>query len=270
MNMLMTKIILELNKSIEENASFYYETAKRIKKKRLGAEEALAKNLVKLEQVKKEQLKEEIHKTKSPPRKKEWYEKFRWFITSTGFLVIGGRDATSNEIIIKKYTDDGDVVFHTDLAGSPFFIIKSQLDVPPYNHDSSINDSTLKEVADATVSYSRTWRLGLANSPVFYVKPEQVTKEAPSGEYLVKGAFVIKGKTNYVANKMDIAIGLAKDGKVMGGPIEAIKTHCEKFVEIVQGKEKASAVAKYIQKKIGGTVDEIVAVLPSGGCAIKR
>jgi predicted ribosome quality control (RQC) complex YloA/Tae2 family protein len=268
----MTELILDLNKSVEENASIYYDKAKKIKKKIAGAKEALAENLVKLKKAEKEHLKEEAKETKKVLRgKKEWYEKFRWFITSKGFLVVGGRDATTNEIIIKKHTDTDDLVFHTDLAGSPFFVIKAGLQLPDNPPPPAIvDDDTLKEVADATVSYSRTWKLGLSNSPVFYVKPEQVTKDAPTGEYLVKGAFVIKGKTNYVENKINLAVGMTKDNKVMGGPIEAVKAHCEKFVEIKQGREKASSVAKYIQKKVGGSIDEIIAVLPSGGCAVKK
>jgi len=47
---------------------------------------------------------------------KEWYEKFRWFISSDDFLILGGRDATSNEIVIKKHTEKNDLVFHR-----PFF-----------------------------------------------------------------------------------------------------------------------------------------------------
>ncbi len=265
----MAELILDINKSVEENASIYYDRAKKVKKKIAGAKEALAKNLLKLKKAEKEQLKEEKIETKKIIRvKKEWYEKFRWFITSTGFLVIGGRDATTNEIIIKKHTDSDDLVFHTDLAGSPFFVVKVKLLLPTLSP--VMNDQTLSEVADATVSYSRTWRLGLSNSPVFYVKPEQVTKDAPSGEYLVKGAFVIKGKTNYVDNKINAAVGMTKDGKVMGGPVEAVKANCGRFVEVKQGREKASAVAKFIQKKIGGTLDDIIAVLPSGGCAVKK
>ena len=110
----------------------------------------------------------------------------------------------------------------------------------------------------------------MSTSPVFYVKPEQVTKQANAGEYLTKGAFVIKGKTNYIDNKINIGVGMTADGKIMGAPPEALKKHCEKFVEIKQGRERASAAAKYIQKKIGGDLDEIIRVLPSGGVAIKK
>ena len=261
----MVEIEIHLNKSIEENASLYFEKAKRIKKKIQGAEAALAESRKKLENLKKaaeKELREEL--SKKTQRKKEWYEKFRWFVSSEGFLVIGGRDATSNEVVIKKYTDENDIVFHTDMAGSPFFVVKkSSRDIP-------IGEKTIRETADAVCSYSRVWKLGLSSSPVFYVKPEQVSKKAKSGEYMSKGSFMIYGKVNYVENMINLAIGSDKEGRIMGGPVEAVKENCEKFVEIIQGGEKASSVAKYIQHKIGGTIDEIVRALPSGGVKAKK
>ncbi len=256
----MTTLELDLNKSVEENASDYYDRAKKIKKKIDGAKEALEESKRKLKKLEKEKSKE--IKTEARRSKKEWYEKFRWFFTSTGFLVIGGRDATTNEIIIKKHTSKNDIIFHTDLKGSPFFVVKNE-------ESKDIDKKTLRETADATVSYSRTWKLGLSTSPVFYVKPEQVTKQAPTGEYLVKGAFVIRGKTNYMDNQVNLAIGITEEGAVMGGPFDSVKANCTGFVEIKQGNEKVSSVAKYIQKKIGGDLDEIIRALPSGGCALK-
>jgi len=39
-----------------------------------------------------------------------WFEKFHWFISTENFLVIAGRDAQQNEMIVKKYLD-----VHTDI-----------------------------------------------------------------------------------------------------------------------------------------------------------
>ena len=126
------RVSLDFTKSVEENAASYFEKAKKAKKKIDGAGKALEisqhkmnKLLLKRDDEKiAEQDAEEKEKLKVD-RKKEWYEKFRWFYSSEEFLVIGGRDATTNEIIIKKNTDADDVVFHTDMAGSPFFVVKS-------------------------------------------------------------------------------------------------------------------------------------------------
>ncbi|MEA2037794.1 MAG: NFACT RNA binding domain-containing protein [Nanoarchaeota archaeon] len=256
----MVRLTLHLDKSLEENASLYYDKAKKMKKKICGAREALAETERKFKKLEKQKLKDVVkEEVLQRTAKKEWYEKFRWFTSSEGFLVIGGRDATTNEILVKKHTDKGDLVFHTDMIGSPFFVIKA---------DKEIGEKTIKETADATVTFSRAWKLGMPNSSVFYCKPEQLTKEAPSGEYVPRGGFITKGKLAYVENNISCAIGIY-EGRVMAGPLDAVKKHCEKYVEIVQGREKASGVAKYAHKKIGGSVDDIVRVLPSGGCKVK-
>ena len=258
----MTRVTIHLEKSLEENASLYYEKAKKLKKKTQGAKEAIEEQKKKLEKLEKGLLKIKPVTEEKKPTKSEWYEKFRWFKSSEGFLVIGGRDATSNEIVIKKHTDANDLVFHTDMAGSPFFVLKTEGKKP--------GKATLLEVADATCSYARAWKLGLSSTPVFYVKPEQVTKKAKAGEFIPKGAFMIYGKTNYIDNKMNLAIGMTDDKKIMGGPPEAIEKHCKQFVAIEQGKEKTSDIAKKIRKKIGGDLDTIVRNLPAGGCRIKK
>ena len=257
----MTRLVLDLKKSIEENASDYFEKAKKIKKKIKGAEEALQQSLKKLKELeaKKEKLdiQEEQFK-KLPERKKEWYEKFRWFFSSEDFLVLGGRDATSNEIVIKKHTDKNDLVLHTDMAGSPFFVIKAG--------DKKIPDSTINEAADAVCTFSRVWKLGLQTTDVFYVNPDQVSKKTRAGEYMGKGAFMIYGKTNYIENKVNLAIGITKDRIIMSGPLEAIKKNCEKYFVLKQGNEKVSSIAKKINYKLGKSLDldEIIRALPAG------
>jgi len=253
------KISLDLNKSIEENASLYYDKAKKSKKKLAGAKEALEKTLKRLNELEKKKI--EAKEKEKIQRKKEWYEKFRWFYSSEGFLCVGGRDAASNEIVVKKHTEKEDLVFHTDMAGSPFFVIKN---------GQKAGEETIKEAAQATGAYSRAWKLGLGSSDVFYVKPEQVTKKAKSGEYLAKGSFMIYGNTTYLHPNLELAVGILKDGRIMAGAVDAVKKNCEKYVLVKQGREKTAAAAKKIQKKIGGELDEIIRGLPAGGCGIRK
>lgn len=257
------KLTIDTKKSLEQNAAVYYEKAKKSKKKLKGAEEALKRSLKKLEDLKLKKDKEEKETIKKEIKyEKKWYHKFRWFVSSEGFLVVGGRDATSNEIIIKKHTEENDVVLHTDMAGSPFFVVKA--------NNKKVGAKTIKEAADATVTFSRAWRLGMQTTSVFHVKPEQVSKKAQSGEYLPRGAFMIRGKTNYIENRVNCAVGITAKGEVMSGPLEAISKHCKKFVEVEQGRQKTSAVAKKIKAKINGNLDEIIRALPAGGCAVKK
>ncbi len=258
----MTQIILHIDKTLEENAALYFEKAKRAKKKLAGAVETLEKNLLKLKEIEKK-LAAKTPEAAKIVRKREWYEKFRWFYSSKGFLVIGGRDATTNDIVVKKHAEPEDLIFHTDMAGSPFFIIKSE--------GKEIDDETKEETAQATASYnSRAWKMGMATLDVFYAKPEQVTKTAESGEFLGKGAFVIRGKTTYLHPKLELAIGI-KENRVIGGPVNAVKANAEKFVIIIQGRDKASSIAKKIKAKfkVDVELDEIIRFLP-GECRIKQ
>ena len=257
-------IEIDLTKSVDENAGTYFNLAKKAKKKLAGAKEALEDRKKKLEKLQKEEdkfMEIETKKLEKKERKKEWYEKFHWFISSEDFLCIGGKDATSNEIVVKKHTDKEDLVFHTDMAGSPFFVIKNGQEA---------TEITIEEAAIATAVYSKAWKLGHTTADVFYVKPEQVSKEAQSGEYMSKGSFMVRGKTTYLHPKLEYAIGLLNE-EVIGGPVTAIKKKTKNFVKVISGKTKKSSLAKKIRSKLkGGDLDDIIKFLPAGGAERKK
>ncbi len=246
---------LFLEKSVEQNASIYFEKAKKAKSKLEGAKEALENSKIKLEKLKKNAIiaKEKLEKV---VRKKEWFEKFRWFYSSTGKLILLGRDATTNEILIKKHLEKTDLVFHIDVMKGPFCILKGD------------DEPTIEEAANATGAFSEAWKRGLAEVEVFKVNPDQVNKQAQSGEYLSKGMFMIYGKKEFKKAKIELALGIYK-GAVMCGPPDAIEKNCDKIVKIFPGKEKASKLAKMIQHKLGGgELDDIIRVLPAGGSSL--
>lgn len=133
--------------------------------------------------------------------KKAWYERYRWFFTSDGLLAIGGRDASSNSAVVRKHLGGSDRAFHAEIHGSPFFILKSgTADVPTLS---------MTEVAHATVCFSRAWREGMYGLSAYWVNPDQVKKSAPSGQFLPKGSFTIKGTRNFVrAETLRLAVGI--------------------------------------------------------------
>lgn len=260
------RLALDIRKSVEENAASYFEKAKKDKKKLEGARKIVD------EYKKKLSILEEEHEEKKivakMPVKREWFEKFRWFISSDGFLVIGGRDATTNEIVIKKYTDKDDLVFHTEMPGSPFVVIKKE------GKPGDFPDSTKQEAAVFTAVFSRGWKQGLSTMSVFCVNPEQVTKTARPGEFIAKGAFMIYGEKSFYQPQMSYAVGAyndadGKNDKVMGGPLSAVQKNCKDYVEIIQGDEKLSDVAKQIKKHIERDLDDIIRALPAN-CKLKR
>jgi len=188
---------LSLRRSLFANAARFYERGKRAKRKLKGAKAALegtSKNLEEvevkirgaeeLERVKPVEAVKELAKRKV--KRKEWFEKFRWFVSSDGFLIVAGKDAVSNEVLVKKYTEDSDVVFHADVFGAPFVVVKTDGKEP--------SEQCLREASEFTASFSRGWREGFASVDVYWVKPEQLSKSGRSGEYVKRGAFVVHGR----------------------------------------------------------------------------
>ena len=236
---------LNLRRSIQANAIKYYTMAKKAKKKLEGAEKALRETQAKIEELKQRIGRvKEIRKPLAKRRIKAWYEKFRWFHSSDGFLVLGGRDATTNEILIKKQMEPHDIVLHADILGAPFVLIKTGEKTPP--------ERTIRESAQLAASYSRAWREMLSAVDVYWVNPEQVNKSPPSGQYLRKGAFIIHGSKNFVRGvPLRVAIGVKMKEEqtvIVGGPVEAIGNQTNVYVELIPGEQKSSELAKQIRR----------------------
>ncbi len=118
------KILLDFSKTTQQNALHYFDQAKKLKQKIAGAQEGMQKVQSKLRDLEKKQS--ALPQKKSPQlvRKKEWFEKFHWCYTRNGLLVVGGRDAHSNESLVKKYLEEKDWHFHADIHGAPHCILK--------------------------------------------------------------------------------------------------------------------------------------------------
>ncbi|MEK6971878.1 MAG: ribosome rescue protein RqcH, partial [Thermoproteota archaeon] len=197
-----SKIKIDTNSSLQALASVLFNEAKRQKAAIVSIERLQKKTEKDLEKLRKqvEVSKDSISVTEI--KKKNWYERYRWFNTSDDTLAIGGRDSSSNMAIIRKHLENSDRVFHADIFGSPFFILKAGKET---------TDSSLNEVAHATVCFSRAWREAMYGLKAFWVNPEQVKKGAPSGQFLSKGSFVIEGQRNYVrVATLKLGVGLLK------------------------------------------------------------
>ena len=265
-----TTLLIDPKLTIPENAENYYEKAKKAKRKTKGAQIAIENTKKQLEKIKakKDIAMENIAVPKKRVKKNlKWYEKLRWFLSSDGHLVIGGRDANSNESVVKKYLEPNDIYLHADIHGASSTAIKLNGD--------ELNDSLIKESGEFAASFSSAWSMGFTSQDVFWVHPDQVTKTPESGEFLPKGSFVIRGHRNYIrGSRVKLAIGIVDyEGKrIMAGPIEALEAHCENYVVLKPGFMKKEAIAKKIIHKINEddllTLDDFFRVLPSGKCDI--
>jgi predicted ribosome quality control (RQC) complex YloA/Tae2 family protein len=249
------EIVLDIRKNLVENAKFYYEKSKKARKKISGAKDAIKKTEQEITEIEKKGIKIEKPRKKEV-KKKEWYQKFRWFNSSDGFLVIGGKDATTNEILVKKYMEKGDIFVHADIHGAPVVLIKAK--------GKEVPEKTIQEAFDFAAAYSKAWKHGIFALDVYWVTPEQVSKTTKHGEYLAKGAFVIKGKRNYGKGRVMLGIGI-KESKVIGGPISAVQ-NSDFWVKIVPGKKKSKEIAEEIKKiwNMELKVEDIQEFIPSG------
>ncbi|KAJ4410675.1 hypothetical protein N0V82_009154 [Gnomoniopsis sp. IMI 355080] len=124
-------------------------------------------------------------------RRQMWFEKFLWFISSDGYLVIGGRDAGTNEVLYKRHLRKGDIYVHADLHGASSVIIKNN----PKTPDAPIPPSTLAQAGSLSVCSSNAWD-SKAGMGAWWVHADQVSKSAPTGEYLPTGSFMVRGTKN--------------------------------------------------------------------------
>ncbi|MFB6213017.1 MAG: ribosome rescue protein RqcH [Candidatus Nanohaloarchaea archaeon] len=263
-------IRLEPFEDLEATASRYYDRAKESEEKMESAREALEETEQKLEELEEETVEfQETMEDKTGKRSKKWFEKYRWFYSSEEFLVCVGRDAQTNEMLVKKHMDENDLYFHADFEGGPSVVVKDGQDS---------GEETREEAAKAAVTFSRNWKAGITSGTAYYVEPEQVTKEPESGEYLKKGAFVIRGDREYIRNvSVEASIGPYELDDVevpMAGPHDAVEENCPVSIELEPGRRKKSGVAKEIQSKLREEgyeldLDYIIRALPPGKSGLR-
>ncbi|TFF85977.1 MAG: fibronectin-binding domain-containing protein [Promethearchaeota archaeon] len=231
--------------SVHENAEKHYQRSKKSRKKVEGAKNALRKSIEKLETVKREkEIISEHPKKMIKKRTKNWYEKYHWFFSSDGFLVIAGRDLKTNEILFRKYLDNNDLFIHADFRGSPVAIIKADGKEIPKN--------TIEEAAQFTVIYSSAWDSKYLSADAYWVEPDQVSQSPPSGQYLPKGSFMIRGNKNFVKNlPLKMTISLIEEGKYLiptTKPISVITEKNSDYILLKPGSQKRSEIAKRIKE----------------------
>ncbi len=188
-----------------------------------------------------------------PIRENEpWFDRFRWFNTSDGFLVIGGRNADQNEELVKKYLEPGDKVLHTQAHGGPVTVLKATDPSEASSSDIDLPESSIAEAAQFAVSYSSVWKDGRYAGDVYAVDSDQVSKTPESGEYLEKGGFAIRGdRTYYRDTAVGAAVGIQCEPytRVIGGPPSAIEGQAVTTIELEPGRYAQADAAKRLYRR---------------------
>jgi predicted ribosome quality control (RQC) complex YloA/Tae2 family protein len=253
---------IHVHEGLEQNAGRYHDVIKKFRKKKTGA----------LAAMKTVPVKKNVRKRDFIPMKKLWYHRFRWFITSDGVVVIGGRDASQNEELVKKYLTGGDLFVHADVHGASVVIVKGKTD-------------KMDEVAQFAASYSGAWRSGHFSADVYSALPPQVSKTAESGEFVSRGSFIVRGERTWYRNvPLAVGIGLMIEPQtaVIGGPPAVIRGKTKAFVELKPGQFEPNDVAKKVLRILKQKVtpeeekvlkailntEQVAAFVPPGGSDI--
>lgn len=256
--------------NVEQNATILYDESKRIRAKQGGARTALEDGRKRLAERRKVAPAAKKGAAKGPraPAKRFWFDGLRWFYSSEGFLVVAGRDAGSNDKLVKRHLKPGDRYCHADVHGAASVIVKGEGRVP--------GEATMQEACQFAAVHSKAFAQ-FAAADAYWVQPEQVSKTAESGEYVPKGAFMVRGARHYVQKaKMELCLGLVRldaQGKpgpeaahlrLMGGPPAAVLQHTQRVARIERGDVKPTDAAKKLAPLFGVTLDEVIAALPAG------
>jgi len=220
------RVTLVVGESVEANAARYYEEMKKFRRKIAGASTAMERVRARAERK----------VVTLPLMKKRWYHRFRWFFTRDGVLVVGGRDASQNEELVKKYMEGGDLFVHADVHGASVVIVKGAT-------------AHMDEVATFAASYSGAWRSGHFSADVYSATPPQVSKTPESGEYVSRGSFIVRGERTYYRDiALGVAIGLQRSPEVgvIGGPPSAIRSRASAVVELRPGRFEPNDIAKKV------------------------
>ncbi len=241
------KISIDLDCSVEKNASKYYELNKKLRRKIEGLKKATLETRNKLGKGKQE-------KTKKKRKKPKPYERYYWTISQCKELIISGKNAAHNDEIYAKYLKKDDLFFHADIVGASATVLKG--------------NKGKQEAAEMAACFSRAWKLGYSEVDVYALKPENVKKHSPKG-HIGKGAFYLEGEREWFRNtQLILRIGIDENGQVVIRTPSNLQS-LEKQVIISPGSLSKEEAAKEISRILGIKVAEIHPLLPSGGISIR-
>ncbi len=257
-------VTLDYTKGIDANASDIYQDSKEIGEKGKHAEEALNQSRAELAKIEKGLEKQRIANAgKAQPTKQFWFERFKWFFTSEGKLVVAGRDTHTNDGVVKKHLKEKDLYAHTDIHGAPSTILKDGASATP---------EELRELCQFATAQSKGWVAAVSEGSAYWVYPDQVSKTPNPGEFVPRGAFIIRGKRNYEYHlPMELAVGeiyFQGARKVMCAPEQSFKD-CERMLIIRPAKGK-NRISGEIAKRFNVPEEEISRILPPGEIEIVR
>lgn len=267
-------VSLVVGESPRVTAQRLFEEAKRVQSKLNGAVAAIAEAERKLGRLSAPLAGASVPTPPPVPATRRtrahWFERYRWFISSEGGVVVAGRDASSNDQIVKRHLKEGDIYVHADLHGAASVIVKHPAPGSP-----PLGETTYREAGQWAVVFSKAWRAGLASASAFWVPHDQVSKAGTSGEFVARGAWVIHG-TKHVMRDLPTELALGRidyEGENLwtAAPPEALRRRGTVLVVLTPGpeRERSEREAELV-RELGIDRPRLQSLLPAGGISVRR
>ena len=188
------------------------------------------------------------------------YKSHRWFYTASGMLVIGGKNESQNELVLKNFLKPNYIVVHTSAPGSPFMIIQSD----------SPNNQDIVEAGIFCACFSKQWK-NLKN------QNEKISIDIFKGNQIYKarkmkiGSFVIKGKIKKVVVKPELVLVIQSENLRAVPKVKRKEKILAKITSGKLSKEKAvEKICEIIKNQFNITKEEIMQAIPSDKLSINK
>lgn len=189
--------------------------------------------------------------------------KYRWFYTSSGLLVVGGKSAVQNDELLHKIKsiDSQFIILHTSEPGSPFCVILS-----PSN---KVIKDDIEEAAFFTGCFSKAWKEGKMSTKVDIFNSDQIhkNKEMKSGTWGVYG--------NIKRINVSLCLVMVKQNNTLRAVPEKTAERLEdksfsKKIKIYPGNIEKDHMFAKLELEIDESIskDEVLSAIPSGGFKI--
>lgn len=274
------KVTVDLRRPVQENAEASYAAAKKSRSRREGAETARRDAAARRRAIEEAGLDAFGAAPVRAERQSRhfWFEGYRWALTPSGLLAVGGRNAAQNDQVVKKYLRDGDRYVHADVHGAPSVVVRPSEGA--IAGDVAAED--LRAACQFAVCASRAWRQG-GSASAYWVTPAQVSKTPRSGEFVPRGAWIIHGKRNtedhlalewavgpveFESNGTPVPAGGTAKGrsfrKLAGGPPSGLRPFATGLVLVKPGTMDPNDAAAALAERFGFAIEDAQAAMPAG------
>lgn len=177
---------IDLTLSAYANASNYFNIKKSNVEKQKKVEKNAQKALKNIEQRIEKDLKKKLkesHDVLNKTRKPYFFEKFHWFVSSEGFLVLMGKSGMESDQIYSKYIHDNDVFVSNSFDTHVWIKNPDETEVPP---------NALMQAGIMCMSASPAWSKKIQSSAWWCFAKELSKFDNYGGEVLPAGTFRLK------------------------------------------------------------------------------